>query len=228
MDGIEVTEPRGAVPDWANEKQVIATQAQLNYLRDLSTLKDLSSLSPEQRASLQQPEEFWIHDTTRLSKSKAHRAIDLLVHLPSRPREGYESTDWMRERIAVGVPAGRYAIENADGELRFYNNWASRDGKRMKLYILHGPDQTGLTHHHMLQILNKIKDVGVRSCAIRYGFEIGSCSNCGRRLTNRISRELGIGPVCGGRMFGDDFKTDVKIKRAEILARGEDPNEEFE
>jgi hypothetical protein len=57
--------------------------------------------------------------------------------------------------------------------------------------------------------------------------EIGSCSNCGRRLTNTISRELGIGPVCGGRMFGEAFKVEVSEKRAEITARGDNPDEEL-
>jgi hypothetical protein len=58
--------------------------------------------------------------------------------------------------------------------------------------------------------------------------EIRACSNCGRRLTNRISRELGIGPICGGRMFGgDEWADEVKAKRAEIVARGEDPDEEL-
>ena len=66
------------------------------------------------------------------------------------------------------------------------------------------------------------------AAAIRFGMEIGACSNCGRRLTNTISRELGIGPVCGGRLFGDTFKAEVKSKRAEIIARGDDPDAEVE
>lgn len=34
---------------------------------------------------------------------------------------------------------------------------------------------------------------------IAYGHKTGSCSCCGRELTNRISVKLGIGPICRGR-----------------------------
>lgn len=34
------------------------------------------------------------------------------------------------------------------------------------------------------------------TAAIRYGKETGSCSCCGRELTNKESIELGIGPIC--------------------------------
>lgn len=232
MDNPVINTQRDSVPDWARENttdgEPPATQKQLDYIRSLSTTKVLTSLEPEQRASLQQPEEFWHEETTRLSKKKAGRILDVLIPLPNRPTEGYEPTTQMKDRLAVGVPAGRYAVEAESGELRFYKVWVSRDGKRLNVYVEHGPDESELRYHKtQLTILNKIKAYGVREAAIRYGMEIGSCSNCGRRLTNRISRELGIGPVCGGRMFGDDFKVDVKIKRAEIKARGENPDEEL-
>jgi hypothetical protein len=76
-------------------------------------------------------------------------------------------------------------------------------------------------------VLKNIMDAGVREAAIRYGHEIGVCSRCGRRLTNRISRELGIGPVCGGR-YWEDFGEQVSAARQRIVDRGEDPDEEME
>lgn len=34
--------------------------------------------------------------------------------------------------------------------------------------------------------------------AVRYGQKTGKCSCCGRKLTNKVSIELGIGPICAG------------------------------
>lgn len=125
------------------------------------------------------------------------------------------------------VPKGRYAVENDEGELRFYKVWrGDRNPAYFKLYVQHGPDESEIPFRSALSILQKIVDAGIRAAAIRYGHEIGACSNCGRRLTNRVSRELGIGPVCGGRMFGREFKDEVKAARETIVARGEDPDEE--
>jgi hypothetical protein len=39
-----------------------------------------------------------------------------------------------------------------------------------------------------------------------FGALYGMCCNCGRLLTNEVSIYLGIGPVCGGRQFGGEFK----------------------
>jgi RNA polymerase subunit RPABC4/transcription elongation factor Spt4 len=124
------------------------------------------------------------------------------------------------------VPAGRYAVESDEGELRFYRLWVGNTGYK-KLYLLHGPDSTELPYKTALGVCGKIFRAGIEECAIRYGREIGACSNCGRRLTNRISRELGIGPVCGGRMFGDDWNGRVIDARKDIELRGEDPDEEI-
>jgi hypothetical protein len=170
------------------------------------------------------PEEFG------MSKGKASELIEWFLKQPDKPSELWKPSAEDAERIAIGVPAGRYAVENDQGELRFYNVWVARNGKRLNVYVLHGPNDSDLRFHKtMLGVLRKIKADGIREAALRFGREIGSCSNCGRRLTNRISRELAIGPVCGGRMFGEkEWKAEVKAKRQEIVDRGEDPDEELE
>jgi hypothetical protein len=38
--------------------------------------------------------------------------------------------------------------------------------------------------------------------AVAYGRKFATCSCCGRLLTNQISVELGIGPICRGNFFG--------------------------
>lgn len=47
-----------------------------------------------------------------------------------------------------------------------------------------------------------------------FGALYGMCCNCGRLLTNEVSIHLGIGPVCGKRQFGGEFK--FMIKEAEL------------
>lgn len=42
--------------------------------------------------------------------------------------------------------------------------------------------------------------------AQEFGALYGICCCCGRLLTNELSVYLGIGPVCGGREFGGEFK----------------------
>jgi hypothetical protein len=38
--------------------------------------------------------------------------------------------------------------------------------------------------------------------AVKFGMKSGTCSCCGRELTNKESVELGIGPICRERFFG--------------------------
>lgn len=231
MEQVKVDETREEPPEWARPPEARnfrpsdpandATDKQIAYIDSLIRERDTRSLSDEQRAFC----ESWLTEgPVRPSRKKASAIIETLLDLPKYQDGG--KLEHMDQRLAVGVPAGRYAVENDEGELRFYKVWVSKAGNRLNVYVEHGPDESDLKYQNtVMSILNKIKAAGVRQCAIRYGMEIGACSNCGLRLTNRISRELGIGPVCGGRMFGDGFKVEVKAKRAEIKARGEDPNE---
>jgi hypothetical protein len=234
---------RDRVPEWARSPeagtaaQVAAeamsgepkiTQPQRQYLLDLIQKKQVK---PDQQGKLdlimkclrisEDPEEYG------MSRSKASELIDWFKKQPDKPKM---FKDQQGERFAFEVPAGRYAVEAENGQLRFYHVWVSRDKKRLHLYVLHGPDESDLKYQNtIIAILGKIKKVGVRECAIRYGLEIGSCSNCGRRLTNHISRALGIGPVCGGRMFGEsEWRVEVNAKRAELVSQGINPDEELE
>lgn len=161
------------------------------------------------------PEEFG------MSSREASEYINWLLTQPRKQVE--QATNDARAKL----PPGRYAIENEEGELRFYQLWASKDGKRKSLYVLYGPSNAKLFPKTQESICQKILDAGFRECAIRFGHEIGACSNCGRRLTNRISRELGIGPICGGRMFNGSWADEVKAARARIIAAGLDPDEEL-
>jgi hypothetical protein len=165
------------------------------------------------------------------------KASEMITALLDRPRkEQAEPTttgaDWKDPKV---IPAGHYAIdqivksgpEGPTTELRFYHVWrGTRRPEYVKVYVEHGPDDSEVPFRAAVAILQKIIAAGIGECAIRYGREIGACSQCGRRLTNRLSRELAIGPVCGGRVFDSEVWSERKATaRAAIIERGEDPNE---
>lgn len=55
--------------------------------------------------------------------------------------------------------------------------------------------------------------------ATAYGRLYGRCYECGRRLRNELSIYLGIGPICGEREFGGQFKFKIADAKAAINAR---------
>jgi hypothetical protein len=251
MDKVQVDEPREEVPEWAKSAPSPGTArevteealaggekirpAQRSYLLDLIAKK---YVKPDQEGKLdlimkclrisEDPEEYG------MSKNKASELITWFLKQPDKPREVVVTEGVETSNALFGLPPGRYALPKAgteleDNELRFYQCWESKDKQAKRIYVLFGPSGAKLPYPAQIKIAQMIIKDGIRECAIRYGMEIGECSNCGRRLTNRISRELSIGPVCGGRMFGEDeWKLEVKAKRKEIIARGEDPDEELE
>lgn len=105
----------------------------------------------------------------------------------------------MAERLAGRIPAGRYAVTGDDGTTDFYfvdfaehGDWAG-----CVFVTLHtgGGDQR-IAPKPTATILKRILDDGPTEAMQRYGHELGHCGNCGRELTNDVSREFGIGPVC--------------------------------
>lgn len=180
-------------------------------------LRDGKQMLADQRQWLDNELEAFV------SKSRASLIIEKLKALPDVPGKKIVNKPTPQQ-----LPKGRYAIENEDGELRFYNVWrGTRKPDYIKVYVQHGPDESEVPFVAAMTICRKIVEAGPFDCARRYGFEIGACSNCGRRLTNRISRELGIGPVCGGRNFGDAYRSLAGYARERIIARGENPDEEI-
>ena len=140
---------RSAVP--AELAQERPTEPQMKFIRGLAQERDLSKLSAEQHQ--------WL--TSELAKSTddqfigvtVRRASDIITVLKALP-----VTPKVVEKLNYDlpdVPAGRYAVENDEGELRFYRLWIGRTGYK-KLYVLHGPDSTELPYKTALSILGKI------------------------------------------------------------------------
>lgn len=99
------------------------------------------------------------------------------------------------------VPAGRYAVDNAEGVLRFYvvdrpdeGRWAGRTF----VSVLASDERHPVKGDAARAVLAKIAE-DPRAASIRFGRELGVCGVCGRTLTDEASRAAGIGPVCAGK-----------------------------
>lgn len=51
-----------------------------------------------------------------------------------------------------------------------------------------------------------------------FGALYGTCCRCAKTLTDELSIHLGIGPVCGQREFGGEFKAVIKAAKLELKA----------
>jgi Family of unknown function (DUF6011) len=99
-----------------------------------------------------------------------------------------------------GVPDGRYAVENpTTGILQFYVVRTPGQGRwcGYTFVDVQASDETYPLKNReaRLAVLAAIA-VDPAEASMRYGREIGRCGVCGRTLTNEVSRDLGIGPVC--------------------------------
>lgn len=171
------------------------TPKQREFLLRLIEERDLQGVPMDRVDSLvkslrisEDPEEFG------MSKAQASQVIEWFL---GRPKKSQTAGI---EIATPDVPAGRYAVLNDEGVLRFYtvdrptegrwagyvfvSVWASDERHPVKGYAARNA------------ILNKIKEAGVQEAAERFGREIGQCSICGRTLTDETSRSIGIGPVC--------------------------------
>lgn len=206
------------------------TEPQLKYINGLLDERDLRQ-SDKIKAATDEEYAAAIEDlkvrAQSLSKRDASAWIEHLRTFPQLPRERSVQRGGAVRDIpsADDLPTGHYAVNNEDGELRFYRLWrGTRNPNYVKLYVEHGPSDSEVPFKSALSIIKKIMADGAGVCAVRYGLNIGECSRCGARLTNRISRALRIGPVCGGRFWTDEWPGLRSSARDAIRAAGLDPD----
>lgn len=215
-------------------RQPGASTKQLNFLRSLASEKEMAEdhraeligrIDRQAAANVQRGDRASIEDG--ISLRRASEFIERLKALPAK--QGAQASRASDKPSPELLPAGRYAVESDEGELRFYHVWrGTRNPEIINVYLQHGQDETQMPFKAALGICRKIVSDGPAQAAIRYGREIGECSICGRRLTNRVSRSLGIGPVCGGRFWTEEWKGIVAYARDQIREAGYDPNEDVE
>lgn len=174
-----------------------ATEAQIGFIKSLLRERDTDQLTEEQRSWLDERLANG-YDFHRYTRNGASRIIGGLQALPRLSEADKARTQGGPQ----GVPNGRYAIEMA-GTLKFYKvnsptegRWAGRTFVDVQasdeLHAIRNPNERRA-------ILAKIAE-DVQGAMLRYGQQLGHCGHCGRTLTNELSRELGIGPICRGKM----------------------------
>ena len=135
----------------------------------------------------------------RYNLSDASKVIDRLMGYPDD-----RSKEQDMNRAVPEVPSGRYALNGADGIMRFYQVEHGKAGGRWASYLFVSQitGAPGGFHHNPLRGFDARKAVLEQIAAEpdealrRFGRELGICGCCGSPLTNAESRAAGIGPVC--------------------------------
>lgn len=92
-------------------------------------------------------------------------------------------------------PEGKYAVDNAEGDLRFYHCFAGQ-------VHVQASDTLHLVPRKAAEAIIAKIALDPKAASQAYGREIGACGRCGRTLTDTKpggSIEQGIGPVCSGK-----------------------------
>lgn len=169
-----------ATPATANRP---ASQAQVDYIRLLATQKATRQPTPAEIAT-------W-------DRAKASTIISwYLTH-------DFTGAD---ARIATAtakatVPDGHYALDH-DGDIRFYAVRTDTEGRWAGIPLVtrfRSDEEDALKGAHRREVLGRIAADPAAASKL-YGLETVRCGVCNRKLTVQASRDLGIGPVCAGKM----------------------------
>lgn len=103
---------------------------------------------------------------------------------------------------AASVPAGRYALDNGNGSVRFYRVDVPTEGKWAGytfVKVQASDDEFNVKNRTEREAILARIAVDPQAASRLYGTELGVCGVCGRTLTNDESRAAGIGPVCAAK-----------------------------
>jgi hypothetical protein len=126
---------------------------------------------------------------------------------------------------AVDVPAGRYALVNTDGIVKFYAVDRPTEGRWAGYVFVNAlGSEERYPIRDRAEKARILAEIGadVDDARVRYGVELGRCGNCGRALTDETSRQAGIGPDCADRLGIDrSVYAERAAKIAAARARGD-------
>jgi hypothetical protein len=133
---------------------------------------------------------------------QASRMIEWLLALPTR--EGAATAGGND----VQVEAGRYALVDTDGVVKFYVVDRPTDGKWAGYTFLSAQasdEKHPIRNRETKQRILAEIAADPMGALTRYGIELGRCGVCGRTLTDEMSRATGIGPDCAARLGVDRY-----------------------
>jgi hypothetical protein len=205
---------RSEVPAEFQTAANMATDRQLEYITGLLAEREIPD---EARDRLKAAVE-----NKTISKKGASEYIERLRSKPKRagatsdrPTVSYEDIELDNgETRRVGrvlvpnadgksVLAGRYGIDTT-GDDRFTNDttffklWVGDRGG-WKVRMFKSDDEVDISFPTQIAVVKVIAKDPEKAMAL-FGHEFGKCGVCGRGLTNDLSREIGIGPICRTRL----------------------------
>ena len=164
---------------------VIATEKQINFILSLAEKKDISNVHPIALGCI---EDIRLGYADSITKKYASKMIDILMTAPRSV--SIQNND-------VQVDAGRYAVTIGE-KLRFFHINRPEDGRWAGYTFVNeqaGDELFGIRDANRRKMI--LETIANDDHALaRYGQELGVCGMCGRTLTDEVSREMGIGPVC--------------------------------
>jgi hypothetical protein len=176
------------------------TEGQLNFLIDL--VKQIAVYDRERGVVLWN--ELRDEDNAgQLTMSRASEAIEALKVERNELRVAKMTVKAAPEepKLPLLVPEGRYAVDTDEGHLAFYQVKVNKQGE-VSLHLQTSDELRKLPFKTAMAVMAKIEAAGIQEAMIRYGKELRICGApmCGRTLTNKESRERGIGPKCATKM----------------------------
>ena len=103
----------------------------------------------------------------------------------------------------VEVPDGYYAVPSATGnnDLDFYRLNHGKPGGKWEHFqfvtrIIGGHPEFPVKGSEGRAAKERIAAYGYEAAGMLYASELGNCYICNKTLTDELSRQLGIGPVC--------------------------------
>lgn len=172
-----------------------ATEKQVAFLKKLSKERDWSSLrGTVNEDSIEAANQGWFVD-----KKEASQAIDALLRI--RPPQRTVPTKTATS--PSGIPAGRYALIEVDGIVRFYSVRHGKAGGRWEGYtfvngLIGNPGsyiETRLSKATRELVLSKV-GADIQAAAKLFGQKTKHCTFCDSELSDIRSRAAGWGEKC--------------------------------
>lgn len=206
-----------------------ASEKQLKWLRDLLKDKDYSDFPESWRNVCQAIKERFAQ-----LEAEGYGPEAIQVQLITEDRDPITHDDFQRllprlqaaPKLKAEGEQGHSPIATTDGMFKkgdtFYKLRFAKTGKLWahRLVFLMTPEQAKVAaaagskeRAAKFKFAGSPQTLGIRDDmsltyedAKAFGALYSMCCECGRLLTNDLSVALGIGPVCGGRAFGGEFK----------------------
>jgi hypothetical protein len=158
----------------------MASEKQLSFVESLLSQKDVPAGSVE----------WFDKHKDSITGEAAKGMIERLLSAPVKAAQ--------IDPKSVDLLDGRYAIENEDGELRFYVVRTAKSSGRQHISVMASDTLHFIGGNAGKAVMAKIaadSDAGPR-----YGREIGKCYRCHRALTQAHTRAAGIGDDCASKI----------------------------